>query len=289
MEGTPGPEEPGAVERGTVATNGVETYYERRGDGPPVVFVHAAVTNAELWTPQVEALAGEYTTVTYDLRGHGRTGPSVVDAYTVDLYVDDLQALLSALDVERPVLVGLSLGGLVAQTYAARNPERVAGLVLVDTFTPDLDRLAERLQLAALRATVLPVRLFGIERVQAAQAWLHERANPGASGDYGSIAAVQAAAPLPTDAEFAKVMRCLSAFRGADVDHAAIDVPTAVLYGERVPGFLRRQAELLAAMIPGASLTAVPGGGHASTLDDPAFVTERVREVADRAFAGRER
>ena len=64
------------VERGTVRTNGVETYYERRGDGPPVVFVHGMFMDTAMWEAQAEALSDDFTTVTYDVRGHGHTGGS---------------------------------------------------------------------------------------------------------------------------------------------------------------------------------------------------------------------
>ncbi|MFB6140372.1 MAG: alpha/beta fold hydrolase [Halosimplex sp.] len=154
----------------TVRTNDVETYYERRGEGPPVVFVHGAIVDHSQWDPQLEALSDEYTTVAYDVRGHGRTGGSPRSAYSMDLFADDLHALLDALDIENPVLCGLSTGGCIAQVYAARHPDRVAGLVLADTFAPDYLSVGERFQRSLmLRATIPPVRLVGYERVE--KAW----------------------------------------------------------------------------------------------------------------------
>lgn len=151
----------------TVRTNGVDTYYERRGSGPSVVFVHAAVLDHAQWDPQVEALAADYETVVYDVRGHGRTGGSDVSRYSVDLFAADLAALLEELDLEWPVVCGLSTGGCLAQVLAARHPDRLTGLVLASTFTPPYLSRAERVQRSLLlRAAVPPVRLLGYERVE---------------------------------------------------------------------------------------------------------------------------
>ena len=266
-----------------VRTNDVETYYERRGDGPPVVFVHAAVMDHGRWTAQLAALSDEFTTIAYDVRGHGRTGGSARASYSIELFAEDLDALVTALDLERPILCGLSMGGLIAQVYAARHPDRIAGLVLAETWTPDMSTLSERLLMASLRAAILPVRLLGYPRVQAAMAWVHERLNSGARGNYGQIVRLQAEAPKISSDEFAKIMRSLTAFRGADVDYSSIAVPTVVLYGENEPGTIQRQAELLATAIADATVKEVPGGGHASNIDSPEFFTAAVRDLAREA------
>jgi pimeloyl-ACP methyl ester carboxylesterase len=240
------------------------------------------------WGPQVDALSDAYTTITYDLRGHGRTGGSARTAYTIDLFAEDLAALLDALAVERPVLCGHSMGGAVAQVYAARHPENVAGLVLADTFTPDLSTVTERIQLAALEATVVATRLLGFRRVQRLRAWLYERFSEGAAGDYGAYERLQLEAPPISTDEFAKIMRAMRAFPATEIDYAAIDAPTLVLYGEHEPAFLRRQAGKLAAAVPGALIREVPGAGHGSNLDEPAFFTAAVREVLERSAGERE-
>ncbi|RDI70823.1 alpha/beta fold hydrolase [Halopelagius longus] len=262
----------------TVRTNDVETYYERRGDGPPVVFVHGAILDAAQWTPQMNALEGEYTVVAYDVRGHGRTGGSARESYSVELLAADLRALVAALDLDRPVVCGLSMGGCIAQVYAAAHPDEVAGLVLADTFTPELFDRREWLQRSAmLRATVPFVRLVGYERVERAMVWLHERFSKGVSGDYGRIESLRAEGPKMETAEFAKVVRAVAAFHETTVDYSAVAAPTLVLYGEFEPSFVRRHAAKMAAEIPRVTVREVPGAGHASNLDDPDFFTDAVR------------
>ncbi|MFB6074611.1 MAG: alpha/beta fold hydrolase [Haloarculaceae archaeon] len=260
----------------TVRTNDVDTYYERSGEGPPVVFVHGAIVDHGQWDPQVERLAGEYTVVTYDLRGHGRTGPSDRSAYSIELFAEDLAALVDALGLERPVVVGHSMGGCVALAYAVAHPDGLSGLVLADSFGPRPLDWRERLQRSSLRATIPLVRLFGYERVERWQVWLQERLQgEGVSGDYERVEALRATGPLMTSEEFAKVIRALVAFARSGLDPAAVAVPTLVLHGENDAGFVRRQAAHLGATIPDATVQSVPDAGHAANLDNPdAFTTD---------------
>lgn len=263
----------------TVRTNGVETYYERRGDGPPLIFVHGAILDHGQWEPQVDALSNGYTTIAYDVRGHGRTGGSAEAAYSIGLFAGDLDALIAALELERPVVCGLSTGGCIAQVYAATRPDRISGLVLADTFTPDLFNRREWFQRSAMpKATIPPVRFVGYERVEKAMAWLQERfQGEEVSGDYEKIEQLRAEGPKMDTEEFAKVIRAVAAFHETEVGHSVITVPTLVLYGEHEPPFIRRHAPKLGSVIPNASVLEVPDAGRASNLDNPEFFTDAVR------------
>jgi pimeloyl-ACP methyl ester carboxylesterase len=264
----------------TAHTNGVATYYERAGSGPPVVFVHGAVLDHSQWDPQAAALGDDYTVVTYDVRGHGHTGGSDRDTYSVDLFAEDLRALVAALGLDRPVVCGLSTGGCIAQVYAARYPDGLSGLVLADTFAPAILSWGEWLQRSLLlRATVPFVRLLGYERVERVMVGLQERvAGEGVSGDYENVEALRAQGPKMTTAEFAKVVRAVARFQETDLDLADIAVPTLVVYGEHEPAFIRRHSLRLGVEIPDATVRVVPGAGHASNMDDPEFFTAALQE-----------
>lgn len=269
----------------TVQTNGVATYYERRGDGPPVVFGHGAVLDHAQWDPQVAALSDDYATYAYDVRGHGRTGGSDHETYSVELFADDLAAFVEGLDLERPVVCGHSTGGCIAQVYAARNPGALSGLVLADTFGPALLGRREWVRRSLLlRAAVPPVRLLGYERVERALVWLQERRSPGAGGDYEKVEALRAEGPAMATDEFAKVLRAVARFHETDVDLSGVDVPALVIYGEDEPVFLRRHASILAADLAEATLREVPGAGHASNLDEPEFFTRVLREFLEEVY-----
>jgi pimeloyl-ACP methyl ester carboxylesterase len=264
----------------TIRTNGVETYYERRGSGPPVVFVHGAILDHSQWDPQTEELSDDYTVLAYDVRGHGRTGGSALPSYSVELFAEDLRALVDALELDRPVVCGLSTGGCIAQVYATRYPDQLSGLVLADTFAPPLLSRGEWLQRSVLlRATVPFVRLLGYERVERAMVWLQERlAGEGVSGDYGNVEALRARGPRMTTSEFAKVVRAVASFHETELDLADVAIPTLVLYGEHEPAFIRHHSLRLGEGLPDASVRMVPGAGHASNMDDPDFFSGALRE-----------
>ena len=274
----------------TVRTNDVETYYEQRGNGPPIVFVHGAILDHGQWKPQMEALGEKYATYASDARGHGRTGGSDRDAYSVDLFADDLRAFVEELGLDGPVICGLSTGGCIAQADAARYPDRLAGLVLADTFTPELLTRGEWFQrVVLLRATIPPVRLVGYERVEKVMVWLQERvAGEGVSGDYEQIERLRATGPKMTTAEFAKVIRAVASFHETEIDYSAVAVPTLVLYGEHEPAFIRRHVRVLETAIPDVTVRKVPDAGHASNLDDPEFFTGALREFLAREVFGSE-
>lgn len=106
----------------TVGTNGTETYYEDYGDGHPIVVLHGALADHQVWAEQLQPLTDEYRFLLYDLRGHGKTGGSDHDRYTLDMYADDLAAFIEGLNLEKPVVLGHSLGGMVSYAFADEHP-----------------------------------------------------------------------------------------------------------------------------------------------------------------------
>lgn len=264
----------------TVETNSVETYYERTGEGQPVVFVHGATSDCQLWQPVVDRLADAYTCITYDVRGHGRTGGSAVDAYSVELFADDLAALIDTLELESVAVCGLSLGGMIAQTYAARRPDPLAGVVVADAPTPEVFGLGERLQRSVLfRAIVPPIRLIGYERIMSGMEWLQERLYGEESlGNTDEIDRIRdEELELETD-EFAKVMRAAAGFTETSLDLEVVDVPALALYGEHEPAMMERHADAFARQLHDARVEKIPDAGHNSHVDNPDYFADAVRE-----------
>lgn len=262
----------------TAETNGIETYYERRGRGPTLVFVHASIVDHGFWEPQVRELSATHTTIRYDLRGHGLTGPSDEDPYTMQLFAEDLAALVEALDLERPIVCAHSMGGLVAQAYAARHADEIAGLVLADTFTPRILTAGEWfLRRVVLNGLIPPARAIGYQRVEQANVWLTERLFAGSSGDYEKIQRLRQTGPGMETDEFVKVVRAMTRAHEHPIDLEQIKVPTLVLYGENDLPFVERQAEHLAARLPDVRLEAIADAGHAANLDQPEAFNAAVR------------
>jgi len=112
--------------------DGIEIYYEIQGEGPVVTFGHALGTNLSLWDEQARALQGRYRVLRFDTRGHGQSS-TPAGAYTLDLLADDLKGLLDGLGITRTHYAGISMGGMIGQTFALKYPPMVQSLVLCDT------------------------------------------------------------------------------------------------------------------------------------------------------------
>jgi pimeloyl-ACP methyl ester carboxylesterase len=122
-----------------VEVNGTRLYYQQSGQGPDVVLVHAVTSNQAVWvfSGLVDALAAEYRVTAYDLRGHGMSARPAT-GYTSATMAEDFWQLHAALDLEPAYLIGHSFGGVVAMHAAVLCPERVAGVLLSDSFFPCL-------------------------------------------------------------------------------------------------------------------------------------------------------
>ena len=107
-------------------------------EGVPLVLLHGLGNEAHLWDDFVPAVADHYRVLALDQRGHGDSDWDPEMRYDAESMTDDLEAVLAAMNVERLVLVGFSMGGRVAMTFAGRHPERLAGLVIVD-IGPEVD------------------------------------------------------------------------------------------------------------------------------------------------------
>ena len=117
-----------------VSSDGVElAVSDIRGEGSPVVFVHGFSNDRFVWHELASALPERFRPICYDLRGHGDSGWSLDCRYHPLDHARDLAEICDALGVQRCVLVGHSMGGNIATLFAARRPERVRALALVDT------------------------------------------------------------------------------------------------------------------------------------------------------------
>jgi len=106
--------------------------FRRSGEGEPLVLLHPLALSGEAWGPVAERLAARFDVISPDARGHGGSGWAG-EAFTVADLADDVAALLDGLDLRSAHLLGMSMGGSVALTFAGSRPERVQRLVLADT------------------------------------------------------------------------------------------------------------------------------------------------------------
>lgn len=119
----------------TARLNGIEINYEALGEGPAMVLAHGYTASLRMWDAQIPALSERYRVIVYDARGHGATSaPADMERYNLARdYVGDQLALMDHLGVDRAHVGGLSMGGMIAQEFALRHPQRLRSLLLFDT------------------------------------------------------------------------------------------------------------------------------------------------------------
>ena len=117
---------------GNCATNGINIAYTRTGGGkPPLILLHGLTANGACWATLAHAMQADYDVIMPDARGHGKS--SVPDyGYRYEDHANDVVGLIEALRLSHPILIGHSMGGLIAAVVASRNPKLLRCLILAD-------------------------------------------------------------------------------------------------------------------------------------------------------------
>ena len=259
-----------------VQANGIRMWVERVGSGPAVVFIHGMTNDHTLFGAQRDAFSKSYTFVAYDVRGYGQTDRVYEPPYEIDLLAADLRALLTSLGIARATLVGVSLGGLIAQQFALKHPSMVAALVIADSvgqFSPESRAMfAERARIVKAQGTQplvdgILTRWFTPEF--AAQ-------NPARIAGFRE----QILANDPTTV--AATCRIATTFNLLD-QLASITAPTLVLVGEHDRGNPLPKAREIQERISGAELAVIPGAAHFGPVEQPETFNRLVLDFLNRA------
>lgn len=265
--------EPGedAIQR--ISVRGVSLAVETKGTGPAVLFIHGYPLDRTIWQHQVTHLEG-CRRIAPDLRGMGRSDAPDL-GYSMATYADDLAGLLEVLGEESVVLCGLSMGGYIAFEFLRRHPDRVRGLVLMDTKaeadTPD-GRKARDAQLAMVRES-------GVEAL-ADQMVPKLLATGAAPALVAQVRAMVMATPVPGVAGALGAMRDRADSRVLLPELGRI--PVLVVTGAADALIPATVAEALADAIPGAHLEVIPGAGHLPPLEQPEATTAALQRFLAR-------
>ncbi|MGZ7117992.1 MAG: alpha/beta fold hydrolase [Methanobacterium sp.] len=130
----------------------IKINYEYKGQGFPIVFIHGLSDDLRLWDPLLTELSKKYRTITFDLRGHGKSekpeGP-----YSMKQFAGDLYGLLQKLDIKEAHFVGFSIGGAILQQFTLLSPDMVKSMVLMSSFSyvnPHLKNELLKLQISLI-------------------------------------------------------------------------------------------------------------------------------------------
>lgn len=255
----------------TITANGIEISYQVKGSGAPLVFIHGGFVDKQLWDPQFEHFQDGYRLLRYDLRGHGQTGESENDRYSIQLFADDLHALLMALKVKKPVICGLSLGGMIAQVYATQHPESIRGLVICDSAVSIELTLMDKLQ----RYVFFPkwlmqmtIRAMSVQGFTRFSFWLARKTRSAdwIGRDEPTRQYVEEQMLAMNQEEYLKIYDAIYGFKMQPLER--ISCPTLILNGEHESKTVFRHSEEMVKRIPQAQMVTIPGAGHTSNMEN---------------------
>jgi 3-oxoadipate enol-lactonase len=246
------------------------TYYELTGQGEAVLMIPGLGCTGEVWRPLVADLSRHFLLIRVDNRGLGRS-ESKRPARTISHFIADLAELLDHLQLERVHVIGMSLGGVIAQQFAIEHPDRVERLVLLSSahrFTP---YLSEMVRFMWVSVTRLPRKRYlrSFELLTSGPGYLD------AAPERFERLVAQACERRVSRLAVMRQLKALRASRFVPADYR-IDCPTLVMSGEcdhLIPAYYARQ---MANEIRDCELVVVPGAGHSLLNECPAEVLRRV-------------
>lgn len=259
----------------SLTIDGTDIYYERRGAGEPLLLIQGLGGHSLHWGEGfLGALEDTLELVLYDHRGAGRSGELEVEC-TIAGLAEDAVAVLDALELDSAHVVGISMGGMVAQELVLNHPERVRTLTLGCSFPGGAEaKMTEQAVVGQIAEAVLsgdPERAvrIGYEIMIAPEF----AADPANYKTYAEVAA-QYPTPIPT------LMGQLSAILAHDTSErlATIEAPTLVVHGTADRLLESVNGELLARLIPGARLELLDGAGHMFFWEQPERSAQLVRD-----------
>jgi 3-oxoadipate enol-lactonase len=268
----------------TAKIGSLELYYEEHGSGDPLLLIMGLAADSQAWMFQIPDFAERYRTIAFDNRGVGRSskppGP-----YSIHQMADEAAGLLDVLQIDRAHVVGVSMGGMIAQELVLRHPERVRGLVLACTY-PEPDSEVERhreFTLAQFGGSIdasgaMKVDLSAVNPLMFLQQLLPnvfnqefiDRELPKLMQIFGGAL------------QWGFSMEAILGQVGAVMSHKAterlhqIKSPTLVITGDADRLVPPAGSDILAREIPGAKLVKVPGGSHGFNFETPDIFNREV-------------
>jgi 3-oxoadipate enol-lactonase len=239
-------------------------YHVVSGRGPHVTLVHGVGANLRSWDEVAHRLEAHFTVVQLDLRGHGRSGP-IVDGCTLDDLAMDVRRVWDHLDVRKSHLAGFSLGGLIAQSLALSDPERIDRLAILSAVAgrtaDERAKVVDRLKL---------LREGGIAAVTEAaeERWF----TPEFRARHPARVAQRMAELLAND--FTSYSAAYTVFATSDLGDRLSEIhhPTLIVTGEHDVGSNTRMARMMHEQINGSRLEILPRLRHSLLVEAPDII-----------------
>lgn len=258
-----------------IRVNGAGLYYEEHGSGPETIFfAHGLLWSCRMFDKQVDVLKERYRCVAFDFRGQGQSEVTR-DGYDMETLYEDAAALIEKLGGAPCHFLGLSMGGFIALRLAARRPELIRSLMLLETSADpepsenipkykQLNLVARWIGLGPVVDRVMPI-MFG-------QKFLTDPARAGERnlwrqrmGSNHRIGVTRATTGVITR-------------KGVYDEIGKIRVPALIIVGDQDVATTPDRAQRLHEGVPGSKLVTIPGAGHTSTVEEAAAVNAAITD-----------
>jgi 3-oxoadipate enol-lactonase len=246
-----------------VTVGGRSFRYLESGAGWPVVLIHAFPLNAEMWRPQLRLVPHGFRFIAPDLRSFGESDVEAAPLPTMDDYAADIGGLLDALEIERAVIGGLSMGGYVTFALFRAAPERFSGMLLADTRS-QADTPAGRESRRTMSQLVLTEGTSAV-----ADQMIPKLLGETTRREYPDIATlVRQVIEANHPAAIEGALNALMTRPDSTPDLGRIDCPTLIVVGSEDTLTPPADSQALHEAISRSHLVVVPAAGHLSSLED---------------------
>ncbi len=260
----------------TAKINGINIYYESHGTGFPLVFAYGIGGNTTEWEPQIPVFSQRYRFIVWDPRGHAQSeSPPNADQYTQEIFAQDLEGLLDHLGIDQAYVGGLSMGGGIATRFTILHPERVAALLIIDSFSasgletpPDNRQMREEIIRLSETEGMLSVAEYAIKN----NPNISQTASLGKEQENRIRQMYLALNPVGYAHSTRMILNAV--FDASLLE--GIKAPTLVLAGQD-DGALPA-CRFIHERIKGSQIVVLPDAGHLSNLDQPVAFNHAVLE-----------
>jgi len=263
-----------------IQTNNIELYYEIHGEGKPLVLISGLGYSNWQWHKMVPLLAEKFKVIIFDNRGVGQSDKPA-GSYTAQMLAQDTVGLLDALNIEKAVIVGHSMGGFIAQAIALDFPQRVEKLILCSTnfggpnhvpVTPEAMKVLSDVSSDAL------TRFKNGLAVSTAPGWSEK--NPAMIEEWIQWRVANPIEPVSYQAQLAIGLGLMPTAAAFEEKLPRLNVPTLILFGAHDKVVPPANADLLSKKIAGSTVVIFPDAGHFFPIEIPEAASHTILDFA---------
>jgi 3-oxoadipate enol-lactonase len=260
-----------------IKAGGIETNCELSGEGAPLVLIHGFTDNLTMWYNQVPVFVRHFKVLTYDARGHGETETPAGDL-SMELFADDLRALLGTLGIERVCVLGYSMGGRIGLRFALKYPEMTAALVFANSgvMGSDVQPTAEQMtEMAELHKQMM--ELLETEEIEAIADGMAERSfSPGFRDKDPAVFRQYKDVKLPNaPGHYFSIMQAIVQDITHPPDLTQLSCPALIIADDRDAFMALDVAKAMERAIRDVTVKVLPTG-HAAAIEAPQAFNEAV-------------